>query len=83
MSVLELGSYVTHAKLPELGTGEVLSAEKGQIRIRFASGERNFLVHLVVQHLAATDEAPPRPPPKTAKRVRAPKKAVPAKATPA
>src|SRR5688500_691734 len=36
MSTLEPGSYVTHAKLPELGSGEVIVAEKGTIRIRFA-----------------------------------------------
>lgn len=71
MSFLELGTYVKHAKLPELGSGEVLGAEKGTIRIRFASGDKNFLLHLVTPHLMVTDEAPPAPPKKTAKRPRA------------
>jgi hypothetical protein len=47
--------------MEDLGTGEVLAAEKGTIRIRFASGERNFLWAKVEEHLAVTQEAPPPP----------------------
>ena len=76
MSFLELGTYVTHAKLPELGAGEVLGAEKGTIRIRFASGDRNFLLRLVEQHLTVTAEAPLAPAKKPAKRSRSTAKKV-------
>jgi len=72
VSNLALGCYVSHSKLPDLGTGEVLSAEKGTIRIRFASGERNFLWAKAEEHLAVTQEAPP-PPAKAAKAPRAPR----------
>ena len=58
---IEIGSYVTHAKLPELGSGEILAVDKGAVRIRFASGERNFSGELVAAHLVTTLEAPPRP----------------------
>ncbi|HEY6881931.1 MAG TPA: hypothetical protein VI299_28075 [Polyangiales bacterium] len=58
MATFEAGSFVTHAKLPELGSGEVLSHEKGTMRIRFASGERAFAVEKVEAHLTVTDEAP-------------------------
>jgi hypothetical protein len=58
------GSYVTHTKLLELGSGEVISAEKGMIRIRFASGERNFSMEFVQEFLAASETRPEllRPP---------------------
>ena len=65
------GSYVTHARLLELGSGEILSAEEGKVRIRFASGERSFLYDRVVQHLTVTAEAPKLP---AAKASRAAKK---------
>jgi hypothetical protein len=58
MSDFETGSYVSHAKLSALGTGEVLGSEKGNIRIRFASGERQFVFQLVEQHLALTFDFP-------------------------
>ena len=60
---LEAGSYVVHARLPELGTGEILGSEKGCVRIRFASGERNFNVDFVSPHLSVTQEAPAKPTP--------------------
>lgn len=63
------GSYVTHAKLPELGNGEILSAQDGNVSIRFASGNRAFNVDLVMKHLTVTLEAPVMPP-KPPKRVR-------------
>jgi hypothetical protein len=70
------GSYVTHAKLPELGNGEVLSAQDGNVCIRFASGNRSFKVDLVMRHLQVTSEAPAPAPQKSAKRARkAPAKA--------
>jgi hypothetical protein len=74
MIAIETGSYVVHAKLPELGTGEVLAAEKGAVRIRFASGERNFSIDFVAPHLTVTAEAPPKPQPaKSKSRARAKK----------
>lgn len=57
----EPGSYVTHSKLPELGCGQVVSSEKGTIRIRFASGERSFLIEAVMAHLAPSAEGPALP----------------------
>jgi hypothetical protein len=69
MSSLEIGAYVLHAKLPELGAGEILASDReGAIRIRFASGERNFLWELVAAHLQMTDEIPAPAP--SAKRTR-------------
>jgi hypothetical protein len=71
MSQIVLGAYVVHAKLPELGSGEVLSAEKGTLRLRFACGERSFLTALVSQHLSVVIAGPaPRAPAKAAKRAR-------------
>ena len=69
MSMPEIGSYVTHAKLPELGAGEILATDKGAVRIRFASGDRNFVWEMVHGHLSATDEAP-APAPRPGKRTR-------------
>lgn len=62
----EPGSFVTHAKMPDLGSGEVVSCDKGTIRIRFATGERAFLVSAALQHLQVTQEAPPPAPAKRA-----------------
>jgi hypothetical protein len=61
VSQFELGCYVSHSKLPDLGAGEVLGSEKGTIRIRFASGDRNFLLDLVAPHLVITAAAPAVP----------------------
>lgn len=58
MSSIVPGSYITHAKLLELGSGEVLSIDKGAIRVRFASGQRTFLTSVVEQHLTVTAAAP-------------------------
>ena len=58
MSIHEPGSYITHSKLPELGSGEIISQDKGVIRIRFASGERSFLVEAVRAHLVGSAEKP-------------------------
>lgn len=63
------GSYVTHTKMPELGNGEVLSAQDGTVSIRFTSGARAFKIALVTPHLLVTSEAP-APPPAPAKRAR-------------
>jgi hypothetical protein len=71
--IAHVGSYVTHAKLPELGTGEIVAGEDGRICIRFASGERNFMYDLVAPHLTVTTEAPPRPAQKQAKRAAKPR----------
>lgn len=60
MSIFPPGTYVTHAMLPELGSGELMSSENGRVRIRFASGERNFMWSLVAIHLNQTDVAPVR-----------------------
>jgi hypothetical protein len=61
MPTFEAGSYVMHSKMPDLGSGEVLSLEKGTMRIRFASGERAFAVEKVEAHLSVTQEAPAKP----------------------
>ena len=71
MSQIVPGSFVVHAKLAELGSGEVLSAEKGTLRLRFASGERSFLTELVAPYLSVVAEGPaPRPAHKAASRAR-------------
>jgi hypothetical protein len=76
MSLHEPGSYVVHAKLPDLGSGEILSNEKGTLRIRFASGERAFMADVVGPHLVVTAEAPARPAPtKRASKAKKPKAA--------
>jgi hypothetical protein len=67
---LHPGSYVTHAKMPELGSGEILTSEDGKLCIRFASGHRNFMYDLVVPHLTLTSEAPAKPPQKPARRAK-------------
>jgi hypothetical protein len=64
------GSYVTHAKLPELGSGEILSAHDGRVSIRFASGNRDFMLDRVMRHLTVTSEAPAAAPAKSSKRPR-------------
>jgi hypothetical protein len=69
------GSYVTHAKLPELGSGEILSAQDGTVSIRFASGNRAFKVELVMRHLVVTQVAPAPTPTKSPKRARKESKA--------
>lgn len=65
--ILIPGSYVTHAKMLDLGSGEIMSAEEGRVRIRFASGERSFIYDRVVQHLTVTTEAVVEPAPKPKK----------------
>jgi hypothetical protein len=67
MSVPRVGSYVTHAKLPELGSGEITSISEARISIRFESGERSFVYDLVEKHLHVTSEAPPQKPTKAHK----------------
>lgn len=59
--IFEPGSYVTHAKHPELGSGELVASESGRVVIRFASGERKFVWKLVSEHLTATEVAPVLP----------------------
>ena len=73
MSIIQ-GSYVVHAKLPELGSGEVISFDQGKIGIRFASGLRNFMYDLVAPHLTITSE-PPVPAPKAKRAKKAAPKA--------
>jgi hypothetical protein len=60
MLVHDIGSMVTHAKLPELGRGEILSWERGSTRIRFASGERTFPIAFVEPHLIGAQQGPIR-----------------------
>ena len=64
VSNMTRGSYVSHAKLLDLGSGEIMSSEKGVLRIRFAAGERAFSVAAVAPHLTVTLEAPVFAPPK-------------------
>jgi hypothetical protein len=71
MSTLQIGSYVTHNKLQDLGSGEILSLEKGTVRIRFASGDRSFLGHLVESYLVTALEGPVMLAQKAAKRAKA------------
>jgi hypothetical protein len=72
MSNIVPGSYVVHAKLPELGSGEVMSVEKGTLRVRFSNSERAFDLAIVSPHLTVTVEGPaPRAPAKA--RVRKPR----------
>lgn len=69
-----IGSYVTHAKMPDLGSGEVVSSDGERVAIRFASGERRFVFALVEPHLIVTTEAPVAAKPSRAPRAaRAPK----------
>jgi hypothetical protein len=76
VSDYERGSFVIHAKLGDLGSGEILGLDKGTIRIRFASGERHFVLKLVEPHLSSTLDAPHRAlPASAAKRERKKKKA--------
>jgi hypothetical protein len=70
MSQIVTGSFVVHAKLPELGSGEVLWSEKGTLRLRFACGERSFLAELASPHLSVVVAGPPSRPPAKAKRTR-------------
>jgi hypothetical protein len=77
MSTPEIGSYVTHDKLPELGSGEITASDNGAVRIRFASGDRNFVWDMVRGHLSITMEAPAPP----AKAARKPRKKAAEKAT--
>jgi hypothetical protein len=58
LSNLLVGTYVTHAKMPELGSGEVTASDGERLAIRFASGEKNFVLRLVEKHLTVTAEAP-------------------------
>jgi hypothetical protein len=73
MTVPRIGSYVTHAKLSELGSGEVVGISETKISIRFGSGERDFIYELVEKHLKVTSEAPAAPPSKKAQKSRAAK----------
>jgi hypothetical protein len=73
MTMPRVGSYVTHLKMPDLGTGEIVAVDDTRVVIRFASGQRNFVYALVEKHLNVTTEAPPLPASKPA-RTRAAKK---------
>ena len=57
-----VGSYVVHKKLAELGSGEIMNSEMGTMTIRFASGSRNFSEAIVSAFLEKTFEAPVLPP---------------------
>ncbi len=76
MSAFQLGSFVTHQKLPELGAGEIVACERGAMRIRFAGGERSFAEEVVQQHLTLSVEGPP-PAPASKARAKAARKAKP------
>jgi hypothetical protein len=70
VSNMTRGAYVSHAKLLDLGSGEIMSAEKGVLRIRFAAGERAFSAAAVAPHLTVSLEAPVFLPPKPVRKVR-------------
>ncbi len=59
MSGFQVGSFVTHQKLPELGAGEVVGSDRGALRIRFAGGERTFSEEIAQHHLIVSVEGPP------------------------
>jgi hypothetical protein len=72
MSQISPGSFVIHAKLPELGSGEVLYADRATLRLRFASGERSFLTAVVAPHLSVIVAGPtPRAPAKRTRKASA------------
>jgi hypothetical protein len=73
MLFFQVGSYVIHKKLEELGSGEIVQVDEAGMRIRFASGERLFSAALVAPHLEVTREAPVLPPPAAAARKRSSK----------
>jgi len=58
MLFFQVGSYVIHKKLEELGSGEIVKVDETGMRIRFASGERLFSEALVAPHLEVTRESP-------------------------
>ena len=76
MTQLMPGSYVTHSKLPELGSGEVLSLQNDKVLIRFASGERSFQIVIAGRFFSSSTEAPAAPAKKSraTKATKAPKK---------
>ena len=75
MNILLVGTCVVHAKLPELGNGEVIASDGDRVSIRFASGVRNFVFRVVAPHLTVTSEAPPlAKPARSARPARASKK---------
>ena len=55
------GSFVTHSKLPDLGSGEVMWFREDKIGIRFATGERSFSIERATPFLVVTTEAPAAP----------------------
>jgi hypothetical protein len=59
-----------HAKLPELGNGEIMYEQDGTLSIRFSSGHRAFKTDLVIRHLEVTSEAPAPAPKKRSTRAR-------------
>jgi hypothetical protein len=59
-----------HAKLPELGNGEIMYEQDGTLSIRFSSGHRAFKTDLVIRHLEVTSEAPAPTPKKRSTRAR-------------
>jgi hypothetical protein len=66
--------------MPELGNGEVMYAQDGNVSIRFSTGNRAFKLDMVMHHLAVTSEAP-APPPKKVRARKAPAIKVSVKAT--
>jgi hypothetical protein len=68
------GSYVTHAQLPELGVGEIVSYHDDKMDIRFASGLKTFVYDLVVPHLTITFEAPAAAPTASKRTAKKPRK---------
>lgn len=70
-----VGSYVVHKKLAELGSGEIIKHEMSMVSIRFASGVRNFSEAIVGAFLEKTTEAPVMPPPAAKRKAAAKKRA--------
>jgi hypothetical protein len=84
MNTLRVGTYVTHAKLPDLGSGEIIASDGQSLVIRFASCEKNFVAALTEKHLTVTAEAPVLTKPARASKSKAPRaKKATSKAAPA
>ena len=55
---LLIGSCVTHARMLELGSGEVVAFDGVRLKLHFASGDRSFVFRLAEKHLQLIPEAP-------------------------
>lgn len=66
-----VGNFVVHKQLAELGRGEIIKSELGALSIRFACGVRDFSESIVGANLEQTTEAPVWPPPAASRKAAA------------